>query len=450
MSDTIAAIATGAGRSAIGIVRLSGPGSLGAVEKLFTPASGRKLSQYPVGTLVYGTLRDEQGRVLDQCLVTWSKAPRSYTGEDTAELQCHGSPAVLTAALEALFALGVRQARAGEFTRRAFLNGRMDLTQAEAVIDLIDAETPAAARCAASQLGGAMSRKIGKIYDRLVDLMAHFDVVLDYSDEDLEPFDEAEITAVVGQATKELKQLAASYRRGRRLYDGVACAIVGLPNSGKSSLLNALLGYDRAIVTDIPGTTRDTVEEKATVGGVLLRLIDTAGLRETGDTVERIGVERSRQALERSELALVLVDGTRPVTEEDRAILALAEKVPQVIVLATKADRPGFTLPELEGVLALSSVTGQGLEALEREISARFPEGGSDSGEILTSQRQAEAIGRAAQCLEAVFEGMERGMTPDAVLSDVELALDALGEVTGRVVKDDVTERIFERFCVGK
>ena len=196
----------------------------------------------------------------------------------------------------------------------------------------------------------------------------HLDVykrqVLDYSDEDLEPFDEAEITAAVGQATKELKQLAASYRRGRRLYDGVACAIVGLPNSGKSSLLNALLGYDRAIVTDIPGTTRDTVEEKATVGGVLLRLIDTAGLRETGDTVERIGVERSRQALERSELALVLVDGTRPVTEEDRAILALAEKVPQVIVLATKADRPGFTLPELEGVLALSSVTGQGLDCL--------------------------------------------------------------------------------------
>ncbi len=450
MSDTIAAIATGAGRSAIGIVRLSGPGSLSAVEKLFTPASGKKVSDYPVGTLVYGTLRDEKGRVLDRCLATWSKAPRSYTGEDTAELQCHGSPAVLTAALEALFALGVRQAKAGEFTRRAFLNGRMDLTQAEAVIDLIDAETPAAARCAASQLGGAMGRKIGKIYDGLVDLMAHFDVVLDYSDEDLEPFDQGEITDAVGRAAEELRQLAASYRRGRRLYDGVACAIVGLPNSGKSSLLNALLGYDRAIVTDIPGTTRDTVEEKAAVGGVLLRLIDTAGLRETGDTVERIGVERSRQALERAELALVLVDGTRPVTQEDRAILALAQKVPQVILLATKSDRPGFALPELEGVLALSSVTGQGLEELEREIARRFPEGGGDNGEILTSQRQAEAVGRAAQCLEAVFEGMAQGMTPDAVLSDVELALDALGEVTGRVVKDDVTQRIFERFCVGK
>ena len=436
MGNTIAAIATGSARSAIGIVRLSGSESLNAVERLFTPAGGGALSAHPAGALVYGTLRDEQGRVLDKCLATYSKAPRSYTGEDTAELQCHGSPAVLTAALEALFALGVRQAKAGEFTRRAFLNGRMDLTQAEAVIDLIDAETPAAARCA--------------IYDELVTLMAHFDVVLDYSDEDLEPFDEAEITAQVGRAAEELRRLAATYRRGRRLYDGVPCAIVGRPNSGKSSLLNALLGYDRAIVTDIPGTTRDTVEEKAVVGGTLLRLIDTAGLRDTEDTVERIGVERSRAALERAELALVLVDGSGPLTAEDNAILKLAQSVPQTIVLATKADRPTFTLPDIPGVLALSSLTGEGLDALEREIARRFPEGGGDSGELLTSRRQAEAVQRASECLRAVFEGMERGMTPDATLSDVELALDALGEVTGRVVKDDVTNRIFERFCVGK
>ncbi len=450
MGDTIAAIATGSARSAIGIVRLSGPESLSAVERLFTPAGGGELSAHPAGTLVYGTLRDEQGRVLDKCLATYSKAPRSYTGEDTAELQCHGSPAVLTAALEALFALGVRQAKAGEFTRRAFLNGRMDLTQAEAVIDLIDAETPAAARCAASQLGGAMSRKISAIYDELVTLMAHFDVVLDYSDEDLEPFDESEITAQVGRAAEELRRLAATYCRGRRLYDGVPCAIVGRPNGGKSSLLNALLGYDRAIVTDIPGTTRDTVEEKAVVGGTLLRLIDTAGLRDTEDTVERIGVERSRAALDRAELALVLVDGSGPLTEEDQAILKLAQSAPQTIVLATKADRPTFTLPDIPGVIALSSVTGEGLDALEREIGRRFPEGGGDSGELLTSRRQAEAVQRASECLQAVFEGMERGMTPDATLSDVELALDALGEVTGRVVKDDVTNRIFERFCVGK
>lgn len=447
MSDTIAAIATGTGRSAIGILRLSGAESLAAVERLFTPASGKKLSDYPVSTLVFGVLRDETGRKIDECLVTYSKAPRSYTGEDTAELQCHGSPAVLNAALEALFALGVRQAGAGEFTRRAFLNGRMDLTQAEAVIDLIDAQSAAAARCAASQLGGAISKKLDGIYDELVTLMAHFDVVLDYSDEDLEPFREEEITSAVGKAARELARLAATYRRGRQLVEGVPCAIVGRPNSGKSSLLNALLGYDRAIVTDIPGTTRDTVEERCELGGVPLKLIDTAGLRDTDDAVERIGVERSRQALERCELALVLVDGTRALSDADREILALAQRAPQTILVATKADLPGFSAPE--GALALSSVTGAGLDALEREVARRFPEG-SDSGEVITSRRQAEAIARAADCLTAVFDAMELGMTPDAVLSDVELALDALGEVTGRSVKEDVTRRIFERFCVGK
>lgn len=453
MTDTIAAIATGSGRSAIGIVRLSGPASLSAAEQLFTPFSGGPLSAHPAGNLVYGTLRDNAGNLLDRCLATYSAAPKSYTGEDTAELQCHGSPAVLTAALEALFALGVRQAGPGEFTRRAFLNGRMDLTQAEAVIDLIDAETPAAARCAASQLGGAMSRKIGKIYDELITLMAHFDVVLDYSDEDLEPFHASEITVAVGRAAKELAHLAATYRRGRRLYDGVPCAIVGRPNSGKSSLLNALLGYDRAIVTDIPGTTRDTVEERAVVGGVLLRLIDTAGLRESGDTVERIGVERSREALARAELALVLIDGSAPATEEDRAILEQAKACPQVLAVATKRDKPSYARPELPEdaeLIELSSLTGEGLEALERSIAARFPVGSGDNGEILTSRRQAEAVSRAAESLNAVFDGMEAGMTPDAVLSDVELALDALGEVTGRTVREDVTARIFERFCVGK
>ena len=449
MSDTIAAIATGAGRSAIGIVRLSGPECLPALEALFFPASGKKLSDYPVSTLVFGILRDEKGRKIDECLVTYSLAPRSYTGEDTAELQCHGSPAVLHAALEALFTRGVRQAKAGEFTRRAFLNGRMDLTQAEAVIDLIDAQSAAAARCAASQLGGAISRKINGIYDELITLMAHFDVVLDYSDEDLEPFDEGEIARIVGTAAKELEALAATYRRGRRLCEGVPCAIVGRPNSGKSSLLNALLGYDRAIVTDIPGTTRDTVEERCEIGGVPVRLIDTAGLRDTDDAVERIGVERSRAALERCELALVLLDGTGEVTAEDEDILALAKAAPHHIVVATKADLPEFRMPKGADI-ALSSRTGAGLAELERAVGERFPDGEGDRGEILTSQRQAQAIARASDCLQSVFDAMEQGVTPDAVLSDVELALDALGEVTGRSVKDDVTQRIFERFCVGK
>ncbi len=454
MTDTIAAIATGTGRSAIGIVRLSGAQAHTMVETIFTPKSGKRLTDYPFGMLVYGQLRDAQGRLLDECMATLAAAPHSYTGEDTAELQCHGAPAVLDAVLQTLFRLGARLARAGEFTQRAFLNGRMDLTQAESVIDLIDSETTAAARCAASQLTGALRRRLEEIYDTLIDLSAHFDVVLDYSDEDLEPFDEVEIAAATGVAARQLQRLADSARRGRRLRDGVPCAIIGRPNSGKSSLLNALLGYDRAIVTDIPGTTRDTIEARATVGGVLLQLIDTAGLRSTEDVVERIGVTRAREAAARAELILALVDGAAPLTQEDLSLLEEDFPDASVIYLATKADRPAFSLPahpKGAPMLAVSSVTGAGIEALESQISAIFGSGAlEDSGEVLTSLRQAEAISRAAHCLARVEEGLMRGMTPDALLTDAELALQCIGEVIGRSVTDDVTDRIFSRFCVGK
>ena len=267
MGDTIAAIATGSARSAIGIVRLSGPESLNAVERLLTSAGGGALSAHPAGALVYGTLRDEQGRVLDECLATYSKAPLSYTGEDTAELQCHGSPIVLSLVLDALFAAGARQARAGEFTQRAFLNGKLDLTQAEAVIDLIDAETAEAARNAAAQVDGALRRPLEQVYDALLSLTSRFYAVVDYPDEDIEDLTLAETERTLTESEQTLAALLGTFARGRVLKSGAATAIVGAPNAGKSSLLNALVGYDRAIVTDIPGTTRDTVEEKAVVGG---------------------------------------------------------------------------------------------------------------------------------------------------------------------------------------
>ena len=340
MTDTIAAIATGYARTAIGILRISGPAARQVLARVFTPFGKQPLVEHPPQSLIYGQLHAPDGAVLDNCLATYSVAPASYTGEDTAELQCHGSPTMLAAGLEALFAAGARQALAGEFTRRAFLNGKMDLTQAEAVVDLIDAETVAAAKNAVGQLSGAMSRKISGIYDNLVDLMAHFHAVLDYPDEDIEPFEAAEIARTAGTAAAELAALRATYRRGRHLTEGVPCAIVGRPNAGKSSLLNAILGYDRAIVTDIPGTTRDTVEEKATLGGVLLRLIDTAGLRDTGDTVEQLGVRRSLDALERAELALVVLDGSAPLDDNDRMVLHAAQAVGETIVLANKSDLP--------------------------------------------------------------------------------------------------------------
>ncbi len=451
MADTIAAIATGMVKSAIGIVRLSGENAVAAVSAVFTPASGKAFGDYPPGRLILGTLRDADGLVIDQCLATYAKAPHSYTGEDTAELQCHGSPAVLTAALEAVFAHGVRQAGPGEFTRRAFLNGQLDLIQAEAVADLIDAQTPDAVRNAAGQLGRAMTEQIEGVAEQLTHLLAHFHVVLDYPDEDIEPLEAQEIAQTLHAAADTLERLKATYRRGRQLTEGVPCAIVGRPNAGKSSLLNALLGYDRAIVTPIPGTTRDTVEERCVLGGVLLRLVDTAGLRDTEDTVERMGVERSRQALERSELALVLLDGSERLTDADREILALSEGCPRRLVLVSKSDLPTvLALPEGVEAISISSATGEGLEQLEQAVAALFAQNAPIQGQMLTNARQAEAVGRAAQCLRGAGDALEVGLPADAVLSDAEAALAALHQLTGQSVSESVTDHIFRRFCVGK
>jgi len=456
MSDTIAAIATPAVPSAIGILRLSGPEAISAVSAVFRPLGGKALEEQEDRRLVLGELLGPEGEVIDHALATISHSPHSYTGEDTAELQCHGSPAVLALGLEALFAQGVRQAGPGEFTRRAFFNGRLDLTQAEAVADLIDAETPAAVRQAAGQLAGALGRRVGAIYDGLTDLLAHFHAVLDYPDEDIDPFRAETIQAGLTGARTALEELLDTYRRGRYITGGVPCVLAGRPNAGKSSLLNALVGYDRAIVTDVPGTTRDTVEARCRLGGVVLRLIDTAGLRETDDAVERIGVERSRAALAGAALALLVLDGSASLTPEDEAAMAQAAHAPRVICLINKSDRPlAFAPEELRSrfphLCVVSAATGAGLDALGETVAALFPAGGAESaGELLTNARQADAARRALEAVTRASESLEAGITPDALLTDAEEALAALGELTGASVREDVTARIFERFCVGK
>jgi tRNA modification GTPase len=447
--DTIAAIATGAVLSAIGIVRISGGQTLSILDDVFQPLIGVPMSQRADRKLVLGRLTGADGQLLDVCLATVSRGPNSYTGEDTAELQCHGSPTVLRQALESLFHAGARQAKAGEFTKRAFVNGRMDLTQAEAVIDLIDAQTPQAAENAAQQLDGAITRRTDGIYDDLTAICSHYHAVLDYPDEDIEPFALAGYRQTITQAVDKLQVLLATFQRGSILKNGVRCAIVGRPNAGKSSLLNALLGYDRAIVTDIPGTTRDTIEEKALVGGVLLRLLDTAGLRSTDDPVERLGVERARSAAQEADLVLAVLDGSAPLTPEDEAALQTALSAPKALLLQSKADLPPqWTRPD---VIALSAKTGQGLDQLEQAVAALFPpDETTPPGEVLTNPRQAEAVSRALEYLHAALEAMDAGITPDAVLTEVEGALSALGELSGRTVREDITNGIFARFCVGK
>ncbi len=452
MSEPIAAIATGAQVAAIGIVRLSGEGVIPLVERLFTPAGGLPLSAQPDRKLCYGRLCRRDGSLLDLCLVTVSRAPNSYTGEDTVELQCHGSPLLLRTLLEELFALGARQAGPGEFTKRAFLNGRLALSEAEAVADLIDAESDEALRNAAGQLSGAIHRRAEAVYAALSDISAHYHAVLDYPDEDIEDFQLLRYRGVIRQALSELETLLRSFERGRLMNSGIPTVIVGRPNAGKSSLLNALLGYDRAIVTAVPGTTRDTIEERLRLGGLCLRLIDTAGIRDTEDEVERLGVQRSRAALERAELVIAVVDGSRDYTAEDREILQAAEAAKRGLVVLSKRDLTAVTehIETRLPVIPVSSVTGEGLDALEQAIAALFPLPDTPAGEILTNARQRDAVARAVEDLRAALDALEQGLTPDLVLTETEGAMAALGELSGRSVREDVTNRIFQRFCVGK
>ena len=457
-ADTIAAISTPPGPGAIGILRLSGPRAIEVAQASFRPLNKVPLSQHRPHELVYGDLLDRDGQPIDRVLCTFSRGPVSYTGEDTAEFQCHGSPMVLSLGLEALFSRGARQARAGEFTRRAFLNGKLDLAQAEAVGDLLETRSREGARHAAGQLTGALSRRIGGVYSALVDVMAHFHAVLDYPDEDIDPFRMEELSHQLSQQESALRALAGSYRRGQYIRDGVPCAIVGRPNAGKSSLLNALVGFDRAIVTNIPGTTRDTVEERAELGGVTLRLIDTAGLRDSDDPIEQLGVERSRAAMDEAALVLLVVDGTEKPTQEDADLArTIAEAGKPFILVRSKRDLAGEHADELEALsqgaptVSLSARTGEGLEELGQAVAALFPQGSEDkAGELITNARQAEAAGRALNCVVRANQALSDGVTPDALLTDVEEALEALGELTGQSVREDVTDRIFSKFCVGK
>ena len=453
MSHTIAAVSTGNQLSAIGIIRLTGDDCCQIADKVLTLYNKKPLSQMPDRKLVLGQLQDKDGRTIDQCMAVYSRAPHSYTGEDTVEFHCHGSPAVLAAGLEALYHAGARPAQRGEFTKRAFLNGHLDLTQAEAVIDLIEADTADAAANAAGQVGGKLQKKLKPIYDDLMDLCSHFHAVLDYPDEDIEDFGLAAYQSTLKADAKALYDLSKTYGQGRILRHGVAAAIVGKPNVGKSSLLNALAGYDRAIVTDIPGTTRDTVEEQVMLGSTRLRLIDTAGIRDTADTVEAIGVERSRKAAEEADLIIFVCDGSHPLTQEDEDIIDLCLDHQHAIALINKSDLGQAVAPSdlpFMAVIPICAKTGDGLDQLADVVDTMFENQMPCDGSILTNARQYDAIRRAYDAMLSALQGLKLGLTPDAVLTDVEEAMTAIGEVTGATIREDITARIFERFCVGK
>lgn len=456
MNKTIAALSTAPGIAAIGIVRLSGPEAIAVADRIFRTRSGRSLCDAETRRVCLGTSLARDGESIDESVAIVFKAPNSYTGENMVELQCHGSPVILSEILLTALENGACAAGPGEFTKRAFLNGRLDLTQAEAVIDVIEAETVLAAKNATAQLSGSIGRVVEHSYGDLLDISAHFHAAVDYPDEDIEEFRTGEYAFKLRRLEETLGQLHESFARGRVLKNGYLTAILGRPNVGKSSLLNALLGYDRAIVTSKPGTTRDTIEERVVLGGTLLRVVDTAGLRSTEDEAEAEGVSRAYRAADESELVLAVFDGSEALTQEDSAVIEAAGRAGRAIAVINKSDLPQKLDETTLGdgfcaVVHVSALDSKGLDALSDAVLGTLPQiQATGLSEILTSARQADGVSRAAEYVKEASLALARGVTPDAALVEIEGALEALSEVTGRSVREDTIDRIFSRFCVGK
>ncbi|MBQ3076280.1 MAG: tRNA uridine-5-carboxymethylaminomethyl(34) synthesis GTPase MnmE [Clostridia bacterium] len=442
----VAALSTALQDAAIGVVRMTGAGCHDIALRCFRP-----LGRTPVPRrAAVGHVFDAEGDIDLAVLTLWT-APHSFTGEDMAEFSCHGGRVVLYDVLAALLAAGARQAGPGEFTRRAFVGGKLDLAESEAIIDLITAGSRAAARAALSQAGGSLSRRCREIRAALVEADADIMAYVDFSDEGIVQADPASLLASLDAAIADLDRLLSTCKRGRVVRDGLPTAIIGKPNAGKSSLLNLLAGSERAIVTELPGTTRDVVGEEVSVGGLRLRLMDTAGLRETVDPVEKIGVARSRQAADEAALLLAVFDGSRPWSQEDDTVLSLCDGR-DVIAVLNKSDLPqqldGARLAAFAEVVPLSARSGDGLDELSRRIASRYAPAADEV--LLTSLRHSEAAARAREAAQRAREAIAAGVEPDIAEVDIREAIEALGEITGERVSEDVVESIFSRFCVGK
>ena len=451
MNDTIAAVATAPGRGAVGIVRLSGPQAFAIAEALAGPNP-------PTRHAALRTFRDERGEPLDQGLVLLFPGPDSYTGEDVAELQGHGGPLVLDLLVRAACALGGRPARPGEFSERAFLNGRLDLAQAEAIADLINAATLEAARAAQRSLQGEFSARVRALVDELTGLRTFVEGALDFSDEDVNWLADEGLRQRLATLLGHLRELLGAAAQGRRLREGLTVALAGAPNVGKSTLLNRLAGTDAAIVTEIAGTTRDVLRENINLDGLLLTVVDTAGLRDSMDPVEKIGVERAWAAFAHAELVLFLVDDRAGVTPQDGALLERLPEGAEVLILRNKCDLSGQA-PALVGAppgrdgqaeLRLCAQSGDGLDLLKHEI--RRVAGLSATGESLFSARtrHVDALQRALACAQDAELRLREGATAELAAEDLRLAQRALSEITGAFSSDDLLGRIFSQFCIGK
>ena len=464
-ADTIAAIATAPGEAGVGMLRISGARAIEVADAVFRAASGKRLKDAETQRVLYGHVVDEEGAPIDEVLALVMRAPHSYTREDVVELSCHGGSIVLRRVLGRVLAAGARSAERGEFTKRAFLSGRLDLSQAQAVMEIVSARTDRALRVAEGHLAGHFSGKIHAMRQKCLGLIAHLEAAIDFPEDEIDDVVIDEVERAVAQLRQEIRALLATAHTGRILRDGLPTAIVGKPNVGKSSLMNALLREERAIVTDIPGTTRDSIEEYADIGGVPLRIIDTAGIRETDDVVERIGVEKARGCIERAALVLALFDGAQPLAAEDEEILSLVAGRPALLLL-TKSDLPPVTTGEklraayakcagedaaAPTILAISAREEQGLSALAAAIGDFAGTGsGLEEGSFVSDERSAALLRAADAQLGAALKTIGAGLSVDFISIDLRAAWEKLGEITGETVGEDIIDEIFSKFCIGK
>jgi tRNA modification GTPase len=444
-NDCIAAIATAAGEGAIHVIRLSGKEAYSVAEAVFS----RSVMGFATHTAHYGKILSEDGSTIDHVLLLVMKGPRSYTGEDTVEISCHGGSLIANRILERLCRAGARPAEPGEFSLRAFLNGKLDLAQAEAVQQMIAAKSELALKSAEKQLEGVLSETISRFQIELTDAAAILEAWVDFPEEGLEFATVEEIAACLDKVRLEMETLQASFSDGRKLHEGFSLCLLGAPNVGKSSLMNALLGFDRAIVTPIPGTTRDILAEDLRLGPYSFRLIDTAGVRETEEFVEKEGIRRSRLAMEEADLILLLLDASRPLSPEDRSLFEMAP-LDKTICVWNKTDLAPPS-SEIEGV-AISALSRVGLDTLKRAIENKVWKNGPPSKEeiVITQRRHFVALSNAILHLKAVSEGLKKGVSAEFASSDMRSALSELGTIIGRDIGEDILSAIFSKFCLGK
>lgn len=469
--ELISAIATAPGESGIGIIRISGKGAVDLAKRCFVPFSGKNISEYAPRQAVYGKVTGIDGQLIDEAICIIMPAPHSYTCEDIVEIQSHGGSVALREILELTYKLGARAAERGEFTKRAFLNGRLDLTQAQAVMDVIQAPTKASLKLATGHLSGHFSGKIREMRNDILALIAHLEASIDFPEDDIEDVAISETKAKAAELQGKIQKMLKSAHTGKILREGLKTAIIGKPNAGKSSIMNLLLREQRAIVTDVAGTTRDSIEETVNIGGVPLVLIDTAGIRETDDVVEKIGVERAKEYIDKASLILAVFDSSRRLDHEDEEIAELI-RGNQVIALLNKSDLQAETsCDDVNALLAsqnasdesidnnlgistiqVSAANGEGLEALEKAIQDIAYEGNNqeETADFVNDSRQAELLRQAEEFLQAATDTIESGMSEDFIVIDLRSAWEKLGEITGETVGEDIIDQIFKNFCLGK